>query len=394
MSFTKISAAVLVAMFCISGVATAQCTDGTLSALDLTLNGIDPSSDPSHQITTSANGAIDLSIVDSTGANTAFILLLGSSISCGSIPAGAVLDQIDLGGAQLLLDGINSSAGALDFMAVTPFTVGFSLPVAFAGICGPAFQAVYLDSSVGFFFRTTDAGQICYQGTKITTYGAAAMLTLGDDDFVTHALDPVTPDIMFNGVPYSSLTISSNGVVAMVTGTASWTPVMAQFNAGFAVGPTTTANPGVSLLWSDLMRSGTPNGEPSWEVSEDMVTGNVTVVAKNQNYWSTGDPAGDASCMFTVNPGVNHDVTLDYTATTVGLASADNILIGLTDGDDTVGTDNDLSGSGGWAGQGGSYTSAGANDTVGELIAPNVALGFTQLIAIDAGISQWSILIL
>jgi hypothetical protein len=142
------------------------------------------------------------------------------------------------------------------------------------------------------------------------------------------------------------------------------------------------------------MRSGTPNGDPSWEVIEDMVTGNVTVVAVNQNYWSTGDPAGSASCMFTVNPGVNHDVTLDYTATIVGLASADNILIGLTDGDDTVGTDNDLSGSGGWAGQAGSYNSAGANDTVGQLIAPNTALGFTQLIAIDTGISQWSILIL
>lgn len=394
MSFTKISVAVLVAVFCISGVAAGQCEDGTLSTLGLTLNGIDPSSDPSHQITTSANGAIDLSIVDSTGLNTQFILLAGSSISCSAIPAGAVLGQIDLGGVQLLLDGINSSASVLDFMAVTPFNVGFSLPVAYAGICGPAFQAVYLDPTAAFFFRTTDAGQICYQGTKVTTYGAGGS-TLGDDDFATHALDPITPNIVFNGVPYSSLTISSNGVVAMVTGTASWTPVMAEFNAGFAPGPTTAANPGVSLLWSDLMRSGTPNGDPTWDVIEDMTNGNVTVVARNQNYWSSGDPAGDASCMFTVNSGFNHDVTMDYTATTVGLASADNILIGLTDGDDTVGTDNDLAGSGGWAGQvGGSYTSAGANDTVGELIAPNTALGFTQIIAIDSGVSQWSILIL
>ncbi len=391
MSFTKITVAALVAVLCISGFAAAQCTDGSLSNLDLTLNGVDPSSDPGHQITTSANGAIDLSIVDSTGASTGFILLAGSGISCASIPAGAILDQIDLGSPQLLLDGINSTLGALDFLATTPFTVGFALPVAFAGICGPAFQAVYIEPP--FFFRTTDAGQICYQGTKVTTYSTG---TLGDDDKVTHALDGVTPDIVFNGVSYSSLTISSNGVVAMVDGTTSWTPLMAQFFAGFVAGATVTPNPGVSLLWSDLMQFGTPNGVPSWDVIEDMVTGDVQVVARNQNFWSSADPAGDTSCTFTVNAGFNHDVVMDYSATIVGVTSADNILIGLTDGDSNVGTDVDLSTAGGWAGLvgGGSYISAGANDSVGELTAPNIPLGFTQIVAVDLGVSQWSILVL
>lgn len=392
MSFSKISVAALVAMLCLSGLTAAQCTDGSLSNLDLTLNGIDPSTDAGHQITASANSAIDLAIADSTAANTAFILLAGSSISCSSIPAGAVVDQIDLGGAQLVLDGINASAGVLDFIAVTPFQAGFTLPVAFAGLCGPSFQALYIEPP--FFFRTTDAGQICYAGSKITVYSGSG---LGDDAFVTHSLDPTTPNVVFNGVSYSTLSVCSNGPLGFVTGTNSWTPVMADFYAGFAASPTTAANPGVSILWSDLMRSGQPSGVPSWEVEESFVTGDVTVRAVNQNYWSSGDPAGTTSCTFSAVGGGNHTVLLDYSATTVGITSGDSILVGLTDGDDTNGgTDTDLGGTGGWAGLvgGAGYTSPGANDSIGELIAPNMPLGFTQILAMDMGISNWSITVL
>jgi len=107
--------------------------------------------------------------------------------------------------------------------------------------------------------------------------------------------------------------------------------------------------------------------------------GDVTVEFRNQNHWSSQQPAGDFSCTFFGN---NYsDVSLDDAGFIPATTASDDIIIGTTDGDDMVGLDTDLSdGLGTGIPTSLAYSSASGPDSIGELIPANTAIGFSTIL--------------
>jgi hypothetical protein len=389
---TKTFAAVAaLAVLCLGAAVSAQCTfvDGSLSSLALTINGTDPSTVPNHEITVSAGGEITLAIQDTTAANTPFVLLAGAGLSCGSIAAGPNIGQIDIALPTLnsvVLDGINPFSGlgspSFNFLAVTPFQAGFALPLGFAGTTPLGFQALYLDSSMGFFFRSTDAGAVHFSSTYDSVY------SLADDGFLRHTLLPSTPAIQYGGVNYTQFWIGSNGVITFAAGDDDFDPTMAELFAGFQPSPTTAANPGVAGFYTDMNLLNSANGAPLYRVREDLVTGTTTVSGLNQTSWTSQASLGSFGVSFAA---VTHDIIFDFTQSVVSPTNTDPILIGLSDGTSTNGGPNVTLPGAGWSAAAPTYVSPGNNTSVGFLYAAGAPLGIIGLLAHDTGTFNWTI---
>ena len=82
--------------------------------------------------------------------------------------------------------------------------------------------------------------------------------------------------------------IGSNGQITFNAGSADFTESEPEFFDGWGNPP----NPGVALYYSDLNR----NSTGIYEVQEGLAgPGVVKVVYRNQNHWSSGEPAGTFS---------------------------------------------------------------------------------------------------
>lgn len=377
---TRTSLYVLLLMAVVSGAAFAQCS-GFHQTTSLTINGIDPATDPGNQIALSAPYAMALDVADSGGAALPLIILAGNNITCGALPATPTL-SVDIGGASVLLDGTGSGLGipALNALAVTPFTISTAFPTAiWQGLNGPAFQAIVLDPTAGAVpFISTTAGQLVFQNSTTTCY------TLADDGNTSHALGG---SINFGGVPYSTLYVGSNGQVTFGSGVNDFSQTLAEHFGGWGA----PVNAGVSLLYTDLNNGGTASGA-TYCVTENLLTGDVDVDYNNQNYWGSNEAAGSFKVTFS-----GPLVMLDYTNLVAQVTGTSNFIIGVTDGDPAVGTDTDLTVANGGPGlipSLGIFTSAAAGDSVAEdFVAADAALlaALPVVTFIDLGAFMWTV---
>jgi hypothetical protein len=219
-------------------------------------------------------------------------------------------------------------------------------------------------------------------GVHNTTY------FLGDDDFIKHTL--ASSQIGFYGQSYTEFYIGSNGYITFTAGSDDFTESLAELFSGWQPSPTFfAANPGVAVLWSDLNYAGSNNTGSTYRVLEDTTTGEVKVSFVDQIYWSTQSNAGIASATF--NTLSTQSVVMDHTLTTLPSGVTDGIVIGVTDGDDTVGADvpGDISS---LIGTGGYFTApVNAPESIGENFNAGTAvdLGITNWL--DTGIGLWSV---
>ena len=219
-------------------------------------------------------------------------------------------------------------------------------------------------------------------GVHNTTY------FLGDDAFVKHTLS--VNQIGFYGQAYTEFYIGSNGYVTFSAGSDDFTESLAELFSGWQPSPTFFApNPGVAVMWSDLNYAGSNNTGSTYRVLEDTTTGEVKVSFVDQIYWYTQSNAGTASATF--NSLGPQSVVLDHTLTTVPTGVTDGIVIGVTDGDDTVGIDvgGDISV---LIGGGGYFTPPGnAPESIGEHLAPGTAIDLVITNWLDTGVGVWTV---
>ena len=240
-----------------------------------------------------------------------------------------------------------------------------------------------IDMQVNFFSGAsfTITVNVVAPGTVITNYSVSA-----GGSVHTHALQ-MGQSIDFYGTTYTQMFLHGHGYITFGAGASDFSETMPEFFAGWqAAGqPMPTPNPGVAVMWSDLNNN---SGSAVVEVAEDMATGATTVSFLNQAYWQTGSPAGNASVTF--NFAGPNSLAFDYTGylpETAASGNTHNTIIGMTDGDDSIGSDTDMSDG---AGTGifnnlGLYTSTMGPDSIGELIPTGVGIAATMWTAVDGG---------
>ena len=212
-------------------------------------------------------------------------------------------------------------------------------------------------------------------GQTLTTYTG---LEGGGTNFATHTLASNT--ISLYGQTYSQFFISQHGYITFGLGTARFSENLPDFFDGLQVaGMTNMPNPGVAAFWSDL-NSNLAATSPSVDVIEDLGTGETIVCFRDQNWWQTQNSAGDIVVRFN-SPGPG-SVTFDHSNFLADPAAGNthDVIIGITNGDDTVGTMTDLSdGTGtGISSMLGVYTSPGNDDSFAELVPVGVQPGGTM----------------
>jgi hypothetical protein len=348
---TRISICALLALAVIAGGTLAQCS-GYHGGVSLTLNGTDPGTLAGNLLTVSSPYSLALEVADANGANFPLILIGGTAILCGALPATPTL-SIDVAGAAVIVDGTGTGLGtpALSGLGNTPlnFSIGFPT-VIWQGLNGPALQAIILDPSAGtpVPFISTSAGQPYFSNATTTTY------ILPDDGGVSHALGGA--GISWGGVMQTTVYLNSNGQITFSAVTGDFTQTLAEHFSGFA-----GAGAGVSVMYCDLNRIGLGSDT---SITENLLTGDVTVNYNNQNWWATPEPAGSFSANFT-----GPLLTLDYSNLVTQVTGTSNFIIGVTDGNAGVGTDTDLSVLNGGLGilnSLGAYVSPGIDDSIAE----------------------------
>ncbi len=383
---TRVFFCALLALTLFVGGTSAQCP-GFHATTALTINGADPAASAGNQVSLSSPYSLALDVADSGGTALPLILLAGSGISCGAVPATPTL-SIDISGAVIVLDGTGTGLGisALAGLGVTPLSLSLAFPTAvWQGMAGPSFQAIVLDPSAGTAvpFISTAAGQPVFAASSLTTYA------LGDDQAAAHTLGGA--GISFGGVMQSTLNMGSNGVISFMMGVADYSQTMMEHFNGW----NTSGNSGVSLLYTDLNRQGSGGSitGATCDVLEDLVTGDVTVSYNNQNWWGSMENAGNFSASFSSTV-----CTLDYSGLIGQVSGTSNFIIGVTDGDAATGTDTDVSvaiGGAGLIGSLGTYVSVGNNDSIAEnYISTDAAAVATQgtFTFIDLGNFLWTII--
>ena len=111
-------------------------------------------------------------------------------------------------------------------------------------------------------------------------------------------------------------------------------------------------------------------------VTENGVSGTVEVAYNNQNHWSSQEPAGSFSAMFGASG--SGSVDLDYSNFIPGTTATDDGIIGVSDGDNTVGTDTNLSNGSGTGISGlfpAGYPGLPGPESIGEEIPANFPIG-------------------
>ncbi|MCA9323339.1 MAG: hypothetical protein KDB53_21555, partial [Planctomycetes bacterium] len=363
-----------------------------------------------HQLPINVTSQTTLALAMTSTNVGAGIILLASPINMSgpvlNVPWGASLDVGTPGLGTIVnvvgvVDGIGFTVNPLlDLFARTnsagSYTFTGSLSPGFSALADPsiAFQAIMADpTNVPLPLRNTAAADcVFFNGPLVTTY------LLGDDDWAAHSLvNPIT----FCGQARTQIFINSNGFLTFANGQNDWEPDMPKFFNGFRLPMVSGANPGVALAFADLNTSGSGVTGSTYDVAENLVTGNTKVTYRNQLWWGSnfgaGAPAGDFSAEFGLNgPG---SVTLDYT-NFITDTDPHPLVVGLTNGTNTVGPMSDLSAAGGFVAaiDLGGYSSPAINDSVGELTMtslwpPTNAMNNPLLVinAVDNGNCNWFI---
>ncbi len=376
----------LITLMILSGLAFAQqpgCDPGHPNAA-LDLNGAVPGPG-SNDVDLAGSLVVGIHIDTALASQEDVILILGT-LGCGALPTpwGG---SIDMSAGEVVADGLGFTTGTfLDYLAHTPFnlaisTNGINPPTAALGTT----QAIVTDpTNTPFTFRNTMA-------IRATLGAAESVYTLGDDDFIQHTLVSAPP-IEFCGATYTQFYINSNGFVTFNAGSGDFSESMTEFFDGWGSAP----NPGVAVAWTDLNPGGFSSGA-TYAVQETPA-GDVVVEFRDQIHWSSGEPAGSFSATF--NNNAYSDTRIDLGGFIPGTTATDDVIVGLTDGDASIGNDTDLSdGMGtGISSVIGSYTSPiGSPDSVGELIPANTAPGFTTVLFFELGSSsanscRWNLL--
>ncbi|HGY90723.1 MAG TPA: hypothetical protein ENK43_06085 [Planctomycetes bacterium] len=335
----------------------------------------------SNDVDLAGSPIITIDVSTSLGSTEDVILILGT-LACGALPTpwGG---SIDMSAGEVVADGLGLTTGTfLDYLAHTPFSLAASLsganpPTAVLGTT----QAIVTDpTNMPFAFRNTLAIR--------STFGVAeTVYTLADDDFVQHTLITANP-IEFCGVSATQFFVNSNGFVTFNAGSNDFSETLGEFFDGWGSAP----NPGVAVAYSDLNRGGLTSGA-TYAVRE---SGNgVQVEFRDQIHWSSQEPAGTFSVTFLDSSF--SDTRIDLTGFIPATTATDDIIVGVTDGDASVGIDTDLSdGMGtGISSNIGSYTSPlGGPDSIGELIPANTAPGFGTVQFFELGFHgscRWAI---
>ncbi len=332
----------LIVIVAISTSAAAQWdTDGPNAAL--TINGQTPSVADAigHLVTINVPDTLSLTLTSGANANVGFLLLNGALSPSGFVvPWGGSLDiGTSIGGAPptgvtVIIDSLlYSIPSPFTVFAVTPFTLSASVGAAFAGVSVGGFQTIMAEPTIPpLFMDNTEAGGPTFEDNVVTVYAA-----LADDDSTSHTLNGVaTPSgVTFAGMTYTSFFIGSNGVVSFAVGVNDFSPTTPEFFSGFQVAPTVAANPGIALGWQDLGRTGVLDDVT---IIESPSSNTVRVEYNNQEHWTSITPAGSWSGTFDNSiPGL---FTFDMTGFIGGDPTLDlGPLIGVTDGNDAVGTD-------------------------------------------------------
>lgn len=341
-------------------------TTGVAGTNDLVINGFGSGTTSLYANTGISAAASSLTFNVSANPSAALIGAFSPAGAVGSLPlsAGYSVD-INLLSATIWLDGSQTVGFPISTIVPASGTWSLTAPVSLAPGAPYAFQFGILDPGFAGGIGVTQAHAGAVSNTQTTSY------TLGDDTSVAHSL--IAP-ILFYGVAQPTLNVGSNGQLTFAVGSGDFTSTTAEFFAGWQVGPTVTPNPGVAVHWSDLNNGGTLSGA-TYDVIEDLSTGSATVAFVNQKHWSSADPAGTFTCTF---DAVNNAVAFDFTSHLPGLTATESPLIGVSDGDDTVGTSTDLSdgfGTGLVANFG--YTSPNPADSICEVMPANTAFGST-----------------
>ncbi len=284
--------------------------------------------------------------------------------------------------------------GVVDGTASTPFSLPNTPSMSpfrdFEGveIVTPAFPAPgTYDMQVNFMNGSTFTVPVTVvnSGIVLTSYP----VTSGSNVF-PHTL---TVPVSLYGLQYTNFFLHGHGYVTFGSSNSDFSESLPEFFAGWQAAGTTTPRPGVAVMWSDLNNPnslGSPS--PTIDVTEDTTVNTVNVSFSNQYHWSTGNPAGTASVTFG-GFGPN-SLTFDHSGflgDSNPAGNSHNVIIGVTDGDDQVGSDTNLTdGTGtGLVGAIGTYTSAMGPDSFAEQIPTGVtpALGIWNVIDTGDGMT-------
>lgn len=376
-----VSLAALVAVLSVSVVAQ---TTGVAGSNDLSINGLGAGSTSLFANSAINMGTTSMNFNVSAPVGAVIFGAFAPTGMAGNLPLAQPGHSVDISfvGLTIWLDGTQSFGFPISTIVPASGNYALSVPVAFSGGEPYAFQMAVLSGAFAGGLGVTNAHAGTVLSAVVTSY------TQGDDAFVTHA---GLNSIPFYGATYNTFNIGSNGQITFGAGSGDFTATTAEFFAGWQIGPTVTPNPGVAVHWTDLNPGGTLSGS-TYDVIEDGISGFTTVAFNNQIHWSSNDPAGSFTCSFDTLGGLG-TISIDLSAQTPGIASTDQILIGVTDGDDTVGTSSDVSDGLGTGLStligGGGYTSPGAGDSVVEAIPMNTPFGTNIYNFNDLGGGLW-----
>ncbi len=344
---------------------------------------------------------------------------------CGSLQSA--LEDIPLNAGDevlIVVDGFNSSSGLAEMVitrvpfvvsGISPVTgpVGGGTLVTLTGEGLSGVTSVTFDGVAGTGLTvidpmtvevTTPAGAMAGNVDVVVSDGVDSVtlpgafqyfaqfvntsLSLSDDGSAQHTL---TVPITYGGTTYNDVFVNANGQITFAAPTPDFTDTMSEFFDGWGNPP----NPGVAVLYTDLNRGGSANSGSTYDIVEDTLNGTVEIQYNNQQYWNSQAPAGNAIATFSTN-----HVDLDWTGVIADTDTANNYVIGVTDGDAMVGTDTDLTVidpvtmnpvGGGFAGAL-PYTSMAGPDSVGEQLPASTP--FTGVLSCDdpTGTFTWTIM--
>ena len=180
--------------------------------------------------------------------------------------------------------------------------------------------------------------------------------------------------VVYGGVTYNQIFVSQFGVISM--GAAF--PILFNDEASFFGLANTAPVPAVTPGWAFFGGSGFFGGG-AVDVVENPVTGTVQVGFMNIFHgFTNGLPAG--SLVSTLGSVGANSVSFDHRAYRESALSGDDLIVGVTDGDENIGSDTSLTnGSGtGILNLLGLFQSSSAPDSIAETFAPGQPLGFTS----------------
>ena len=281
---------------------------------------------------------IDLTVPSIAAAGGELVTVVGKFFGFDPDGNGSATVVFDPGGSALpativgILDG-TGTAGPSSIAhdeSTSPLRSGEGLV-----IVTPAFPGTgVFDLEVSF-----DSGATLSIPVTVSSPGVSTIVyTMADDGFLPHALSSNV--ITFGGVGYTEFLINSNGYLSFAVGSTDWTPAFSTFFAGIQTAPTSIPNPVIAIMYSDLNRFGVASGG-SYVVEEDSVSGSTKITIQNQNYWTSIEPAGTASVTCNAD-GIPGLLRFDHSQILFGTTSTDDVLVGVTDGDDSVGSDTGL----------------------------------------------------